>query len=193
VKIFVDGHLLFTAAAFRRLKFSQVITSTDAPHLMPLNELLVFTRHSGKCTWTSSFYPAATLSFDWYVDFTTGRMQVVEQSITGNFLLVDKNRVPYNRYRMDRLLSLWVAMYFDPRRASVVLHPIDPTTVDLTVSEIDILRWAARGKTAWETAQIVGESERTIKFRRNELIKKMGAVNMVQAAVLAYAQGKYRL
>ena len=189
MKIFVGGHLLFTEAEFRQLEFRQVITSTDAMYLMPLNEVLTFTRYSGKCTWISKSSPAATLTFEWFVDAVAERMRVLEQSIVGNFLFVDRDVRPYSRYRMGRMLSLWVAMHFDPRKAETDLVPVDPATVDLTKGEIDILKWASKGKTAWEIARIVGESERTIKFRRDRLIRKLGAVNMVQAAVMACGMG----
>lgn len=63
--------------------------------------------------------------------------------------------------------------------------------IDAKLSPLDhiILRWSADGKTVWEISQIVNKSERNISDRRNKLLKKLGASNIVQAVITAYALG----
>ncbi|MCE9687100.1 LuxR family transcriptional regulator [Shewanella sp. AS16] len=56
---------------------------------------------------------------------------------------------------------------------------------ELTKRELECLFWACEGKTAWEIAQIVGISERTILFHLNNSTTKLGAVNRQHAVALA--------
>jgi DNA-binding CsgD family transcriptional regulator len=59
--------------------------------------------------------------------------------------------------------------------------------VALTTRERDCLNWAAEGKTAWETGQILGIADRTAIFHLNNVIQKLGASNKSQAIVRAVA------
>ena len=56
-----------------------------------------------------------------------------------------------------------------------------------TIRERECLKWAAEGKTAWETGQILGIAERTAVFHVNNVIQKLGATNKTQAIVRALA------
>jgi DNA-binding CsgD family transcriptional regulator len=55
----------------------------------------------------------------------------------------------------------------------------------LSQREIACLKWSAEGKTSWETAQILGISERTVNFHNRNAMEKIGAVNKRHAATLA--------
>jgi LuxR family quorum-sensing system transcriptional regulator SolR len=57
----------------------------------------------------------------------------------------------------------------------------------LTARERECLKWAADGKTAWEIAQILDITERTVIFHINNVTQKLGAVNKTQAIVRALA------
>lgn len=63
----------------------------------------------------------------------------------------------------------------------------------LTPREKDVLTWAARGKTSWETAKILSLSERTVDFYLKNAIFKLGAANKTQAVSKAIAQGALTL
>lgn len=56
--------------------------------------------------------------------------------------------------------------------------------VSLSRREIECLRWAAEGKSAWEIGRIVGITERTAAFHRDNARKKLGVRTVTQAAVL---------
>lgn len=56
-------------------------------------------------------------------------------------------------------------------------------------SEIDTLYWAARGKTADETALITQLSRHTITTYRQQAIAKLGASNITHAVWLAEQLG----
>lgn len=59
----------------------------------------------------------------------------------------------------------------------------------LTDVETEMLRWAAEGKTAWETAQIMGTSERMVNYHRTQAQVKLNTKNIVEAACKALAHG----
>lgn len=59
----------------------------------------------------------------------------------------------------------------------------------LSEKERECLIWVAAGKTAWETAVILGRSKRTVEFHLGNAIEKLGASNKVHAAVLAVRRG----
>ena len=63
----------------------------------------------------------------------------------------------------------------------------------LSTREREILRWAAAGKTSWETSVILRISERTVKFHLVEASRKLNAVNRTSAVAKALVQGFIKL
>ncbi|HCT04954.1 MULTISPECIES: response regulator transcription factor [unclassified Pseudomonas] len=61
----------------------------------------------------------------------------------------------------------------------------------LTVRELEILRWAAEGKTVWEISQIRAVSEATVKFHLRNIYGKLQVTNRVQAMNEAARLGLY--
>lgn len=59
----------------------------------------------------------------------------------------------------------------------------------LTKREKDCLQWTADGKTSWETAKILGISERTVKYHLQNACVKLDAVNRTQAIARAVSLG----
>jgi len=55
------------------------------------------------------------------------------------------------------------------------------TRHSLTNRELQVLHWAARGKTSQEIATILSISERTVKFHLSNTYEKLGVVNRQQA------------
>lgn len=60
--------------------------------------------------------------------------------------------------------------------------------VQLTARERECLTWAAEGKTAWETAQILRISERTVIFHLQNAAEKLQVANRPQAVARAVSQ-----
>lgn len=58
----------------------------------------------------------------------------------------------------------------------------------LTSREAETLRWAARGKTAWETAQILGLSEKTVSFYTSNACAKLRVATKTQAVATVVAE-----
>jgi len=59
----------------------------------------------------------------------------------------------------------------------------------LSERELECLRWLSLGKTAWETAQIMERSQRTVEFHLSNATRKLSASNKIHAAVIAVRQG----
>lgn len=65
---------------------------------------------------------------------------------------------------------------------------IIPPPVELTPRETECLKWAAAGKTTWETGVILGVADKTVEFHMDRARVKLGAVNKVQAVARAVRQ-----
>lgn len=61
----------------------------------------------------------------------------------------------------------------------------DDCPKDLSTREREVLRWAADGKTSWETSQILNLSERTVNFYIANACKKLDVANKTQAVAVA--------
>lgn len=59
------------------------------------------------------------------------------------------------------------------------------STVTITAREMDVLRWAGDGKTAAETADILGIAERTVVFHIDNALRRLGAVNKTAGVLKA--------
>jgi DNA-binding CsgD family transcriptional regulator len=64
-----------------------------------------------------------------------------------------------------------------------------PKPIPLTDREVEILRWTASGKTAWEIGSILKISERTVNFHLQNLMGKLGVHNKTHAAAKAMSFG----
>lgn len=82
------------------------------------------------------------------------------------------------------MLHLVALSVFDRVRG---LHA-EETSADampLTSREREVLTWAAQGKSAWETGEILNISKRTIDEHLQTACRKLNAVNKTQAVVVA--------
>jgi DNA-binding NarL/FixJ family response regulator len=60
-----------------------------------------------------------------------------------------------------------------------------PTSVKLTDRECEILRWVAAGRSAKEIGRLLNKSHRTIEWRLQAVVAKLGAANRAQAVMIA--------
>ncbi len=67
---------------------------------------------------------------------------------------------------------------------------LDSSNVEaLTDKELDLLRWADAGKSAWETGMILHVSEQTATYHLEAATRKLNCVNKVQAVAAAISLG----
>ena len=55
----------------------------------------------------------------------------------------------------------------------------------LSSRELEVLTWTARGKSAWETSEILRISKRTVDAYAYTAARKLGAVNRTHAVAIA--------
>jgi DNA-binding CsgD family transcriptional regulator len=72
--------------------------------------------------------------------------------------------------------------YFTNRRSG---KATPATTRSLTRRELEVLKWMAIGKSAWEIGQILQISQRTVEVHTRSATQKLGAVNKTQAVTIA--------
>lgn len=72
------------------------------------------------------------------------------------------------------------------RRLVEKFKPIPPT---LSPRELDVLRWTAEGKTAWEIGKILKIGERTVQTYQDQIKTKYSVSSVIQAAVRAALDG----
>ena len=74
-----------------------------------------------------------------------------------------------------------------PRRGrrGIPSSDTDPGQQPLTPREIEVLKWVARGKSAWEIGEILGIAKRTVEDHVHNVIGKLGASNRTEAVVIA--------
>ncbi len=74
-------------------------------------------------------------------------------------------------------------------RHNVITNRADPPREILTTSEINVIYWAAQGKTAEETSLLLGLTKHTLETYRKSAIRKLNANNLTHAVYLAQQHG----
>ena len=72
--------------------------------------------------------------------------------------------------------------------------PTEPSTLlYLAPREKEVLLWAARGKSAWETAELLELSEKTVKFYIRNACSRLKAQNKTQAVAMCISASLFRI
>jgi len=101
-----------------------------------------------------------------------------EDALTDNEI----EKIGYRLSWLTHTLHTKMATIFEKKHLSDI-------NIKLTEREKSILRWTAEGKTAGETAQILGITERTISFHIKNINAKLNSTNKVCSAVRAALLG----
>nr|WP_314581694.1 helix-turn-helix transcriptional regulator [uncultured Pseudomonas sp.] len=64
-----------------------------------------------------------------------------------------------------------------------------PPVKDLTIREVEVLKWTAEGNTAAEVGDILSLRSRTVNFHITNAVRKMGVKNKMSAVVKAVRDG----
>ena len=101
-----------------------------------------------------------------------------------------QNKAASNHVNDSTLYVQLIANYVHEAVRSVFgLNTSLTTKTRLTDREKECLLWAAEGKTAWETSQILNVSERTVNFHLTNTTKKLSVSNRPQAVAKAVFTG----
>lgn len=82
-----------------------------------------------------------------------------------------------------------IGLYYHVAVESNALDVEMPSLVRLTDRERECLLWAARGKTAWETSEILHISDETVVFHLKNAMRKIGVFGKHHAVVKAIMLG----
>ncbi|MFK9080022.1 autoinducer binding domain-containing protein [Pseudomonas neuropathica] len=74
---------------------------------------------------------------------------------------------------------------------SLPTHSAKSAATNLSLREIDVLKLAADGKTAYESARILNLSARTVNFHVQSAIEKLGVNNKISAVIAAVKAGYF--
>jgi len=101
--------------------------------------------------------------------------------------------LPSDQRLTSMMASLQLLAVHCQHVAQRLLVPDVPEQVPaLSEREREVLKWAADGKTAWETSVILGISERTAVQHLQNATRRLGCVNKRQAAAKALLLGVIR-
>lgn len=75
------------------------------------------------------------------------------------------------------------AMSLPPERNSRLLE------LGLTERQVEILTWAAKGKSNGDIATILSQSRRAVDYHMSEILRKLGVTSRAQAVALAFTRG----
>jgi LuxR family transcriptional regulator, quorum-sensing system regulator BjaR1 len=90
---------------------------------------------------------------------------------------------PVKISKRDEGMLLMASIYFQMAASDLISTPVPKAM--LTVREREILQWAAAGKTAWETSQILSISQKTVRNHMNAIHQKFDVGSTTQAVVEA--------
>ncbi|NOS78932.1 MAG: helix-turn-helix transcriptional regulator [Nitrospira sp.] len=88
------------------------------------------------------------------------------------------------RYFFSCLTKMQTRLDAEPRHTH-----IPNNTCHLSPRELTVLLWMKEGKTNWEIAQILGLSERTIRFHVGGIFEKLDVTSRTQAVARALGAG----
>ncbi|WP_422003144.1 response regulator transcription factor [Roseovarius mucosus] len=79
------------------------------------------------------------------------------------------------------------------RKVEQVEGGLDPAALYLAPRELEVLRWAAQGKTTWETAKLLGLSEATVAFYVRRACSRLGVKSKIHAVAVCISSGLFRI
>lgn len=87
----------------------------------------------------------------------------------------------------EELAQLTLISAFAQQAAMKILEPAPPVEghPPLSTRELETLKWASAGKTAWETGRLLAISERTVVKHLSNAASKLGCVRKQQAVAKA--------
>lgn len=95
----------------------------------------------------------------------------------------------WQAFKTANLGELTIFAYLFHLRILELERAAPPPAASVSPREKDVLRWAAHGKSSWETAAILGLTENTVNFYIRNVATKLQAANKTQAVAIALRSG----
>jgi len=156
-------------------------------------------RHRGvPIVWDQSTYATAGHGARWEAQaqfgYCTGIALALHMPRGQHFFIgVDRDqRLPSDGEELSRLtadLQLFAAHAQEAALRILLPQVIELACPELTVRELECLRWTMEGKSAWEVGRILSISEQTAVRHLNNATKKLDCVNKHHAIVKAMRFG----
>ncbi len=100
------------------------------------------------------------------------------------------DNLSYSELQAHSLQMSWLAQAVHEGMSRLVVPKLMPeAAVDLSLREMEVLRWTADGKTSADVSEIMHISERTVNFHLNNAMNKLGSCNKTAAAIKATVLG----
>lgn len=96
---------------------------------------------------------------------------------------------PYLNAESKSALHL-MSVFTHGRLKALARTAVATTARRLSKIEIEVVSWAARGKTVWETGQILGLSERNVRWHLEEAQRKLMTKNKTSTVAVALVNGE---
>jgi len=91
----------------------------------------------------------------------------------------------WRKNKRDIIQTFWIMSHYFHTNVLEMEGVAQGKEINLSKREIECLKWAASGKTEWETSEILGISKRTVEFFLTNARSKLDAFNKTQAIVKA--------
>jgi LuxR family transcriptional regulator, quorum-sensing system regulator BjaR1 len=83
-----------------------------------------------------------------------------------------------------------ISIFTHSRLRALARSTVSNQSRRLSRIEAEVLSWAARGKTAWETSRILGVSERNVRWHLEEAQRKLSTKNKTATVATALVNGE---
>ena len=101
----------------------------------------------------------------------------------------NEKNINYELRRKTKLMVLSLIQIIDYKVSLLLKDTLKPTSPRLSSREQEVLIWAARGKTIWETAKILGLSQSTVREHLVHCQEKFQTYNKVELVAKAMCIG----
>lgn len=95
--------------------------------------------------------------------------------------------------RFSQSIKTDAALDLTPFEATETAYQARLPLPSLSPREKDVLVWAGRGKSAWETAQLLDLSESTVKTYIRNACGRLGVKNKTHAVAICLTHGLFRI
>lgn len=95
----------------------------------------------------------------------------------------------WEQFKSLRFGEIAMFAYFFHLEVLAMCGAMEIQAPQLSKRETDVLKWASEGKSAWESAKIMGLTENTANFYLRNAISKLSSSNKTQAVAVAVRRG----